>query len=143
MKLILKQHLKSKNNNIEIDTNVYYKPIKLSSNFTTREKSTDPSHVVYQFSCLERDCKSRYIGYTTNTLATRAQQHRFKPSKINLHLNQEHNITSINNISKQFKVLFKSNGLDELKIAEALLIRQYLPDINVKYNELSNILNIV
>ena len=142
LKAIIKQHLKPIDNNTDIDINTYYRPKKLSSQFTTR-KNTDISHVVYQFFCSERDCKSRYIGYTTNTLKTRAQQHKYKPSKIHTHLNTDHNINGIGDISNNFKILYRSNDFGDLRIAEALLIRQYLPEINIKYNEISNILNIV
>ena len=139
---IIKQHLKAINQDIEIKINTYYKSKKLSSNFTTRTKCSNYSHVVYQFSCPERDCKSCYIGYTTNTVNTRAQQHRFKPSKIHSHFENEHHTTKVGDIKNCFKTLYKSDSLCDLKIAEALLIKLYLPDINIRYNEMSNILSI-
>ena len=144
LKNILQQHIKPKNKELDINVNVYYKSKKLSTNFSTRSRNStnSQSHVVYQFSCPERDCKSRYIGYTTNTVHTRAVQHRYKPSKIHTHLSTEHNKPTIGNIEDNFKILFSSSNLNELKIAEALLIKLHLPEINIKYNEISNILSI-
>ena len=144
MKNILQKHIKPKNKELDIKINIYYQSKKLSSNFSTRSKNptNSQSHVVYQFSCPERDSKSRYIGYTTNTIHTRAGQHRYKPSKIHSHLSSEHNKSAIENIEDNFKVLYRSNNLNELKIAEALLIKLHLPEINIKYNEISNILSI-
>ena len=141
---ILQKHIDPKNKDFDIEINIYYRSKKLSSNFSTRPRksSTSQSHVVYQFSCPERDCKSRYIGYTTNTIHTRAGQHRYKPSKIHTHLSSEHNKSAIDNIEDNFKILYRSNNLNELKIAEALLIKLHLPEINIKYNEISNILSI-
>ena len=93
----------------------------MSSQFSTRESVSDGHHVVYQFSCPESDCTSTYIGYTTNRLSDRAYQHRFKPSKIQKHYQSEHGISTINNIHPHFKILYSSNEVQKLKIAEALL----------------------
>ena len=97
---------------------------------------------MYQFSCQEPDCKSSYIGYTTNAIDTRAQQHRFKPSKIHEHFGKEHHKTKVEDIKHCLKILYKSDNLCDLKIAEALLIRIHLPDINIKFNEMSGVLSI-
>ena len=139
LKNILEQHLKPINNNSKIKIQSYFKANKISSQFSTRPKNADPCHVVYQFNCTEPGCKSSYIGYTTNTLKTRAYQHKFKPSKIQDHYEKDHLQGKVENIEDKFKILFKSNSLCELRIAEAILIRSMLPDINVKHNELNKL----
>ena len=78
------------------------------------------------------------ICCTTNAINTRAQQHRFKPSKIHAHLENEHQISKVGDIKHCFKTLYRSDNLCDLKIAEALLIKSHLPEINIKYNEMSN-----
>ena len=98
---------------------------------------------MYQFTCNESDCTSTYIGYTTNKLSERASQHKYNPSKIHLHYKTEHNINKINNISDNFKVLYTNNNLYSLKIAEAIYIKKFRPDINIKFNEMNLKLNII
>ena len=45
-------------------------------------------------------------------------------------------------LSDNFKIMYSYNNTIDLKIAESLAIREELPDINVKYNELGNFVNI-
>lgn len=121
---------------------LYHQSKHLSSCFSTRDLSAN-HHVVYQFNCPEVDCTSTYIGYTTNRLIDRAQQHRFKPSKIHEHISKEHNQTTINNISNHFQVLYTSCDTQKLKIAEAFYIKNNKPDINIKYKVPTLTLNII
>ena len=116
----------------------------LSSKFSTRNRSgTDDNHVVYQFDCPEDCCTQSYIGYTTLTIGARAKQHRYKPSKIHEHFRIEHNKSKIDDISEHFKVLYRNHDVYSLRISEALKIREKRPEINVKFNEMANILNVV
>ena len=43
---------------------------------------------------------------------------------------------------KNFKIMYKSNDIMSVKIAEAILIKNYKPIINIKYNELYDFLNL-
>src|SRR5678816_4020985 len=87
LKLNLKEHIKAKDGK-KLILRSYYKPLKLSSCFCTREALSDggSSNVVYQFQCSESGCNASYIGYTTNTLNMRMSQHKYKPSKIFQHI---------------------------------------------------------
>lgn len=147
LKSIIKEHVKPTNNDNKIKIIAYFKPTKLSSCFSTRRRMDmlQRSHVVYQFRCPMDSCSASYLGYTTNTLATRAQQHRYKSSKIQTHISTDHsdspNIPADTFINS-FSILYSYNNPTDLKIVEAIAIREQNPFINVKYNEYSNYLNI-
>ena len=63
----------------KVDIRSYYKPEKLSSCFSLRPRNSMlSSHgLVYQFLCKEYGCNATYIGYTMNSLQSRARQHRY------------------------------------------------------------------
>ena len=89
---ILQRHLIPTSKEKRIQVKIFYRNKKLSSKFSTRNRSgTDDNHVVYQFDCPEDCCTQSYIGYTTLTVGARAKQHRYKPSKIHEHFRIEHN----------------------------------------------------
>ena len=145
LRSIVKEHVKPADNNKSIRLHAYFKPFKLKSMFPTRPRKNAPhtSHVVYQFSCNLDGCNASYIGYTTCTMERRAKQHRYKGSGIHDHLKIDHEMSTIpNNIIDQFKVIHKSSDKINLRIAEALLIKLNNPYINVKFNEMSNFLNV-
>jgi len=134
---ILSEHLEPvcKEENVKLIS--YYKPVKLSSVFSTRPKISElqKANVVYKFACEEDSCQASYIGYTTNTLDKRSSQHRYSPSSIFKHY-------SNSLFKKQFSIIYNYSDLRELKIAEALCIKQNNPYINVKYNEMACYLNL-
>ena len=100
--------------------------------------------MVYQFNCNEDSCQASYLGYSTNTLLTRCKQHKYFPSSIYKHYNYEHNKTppTADALINNFKILYKDNNTINLKIAEAIHIKERNPFINVKYNEATTILNL-
>lgn len=124
----------------------YFKSPKLSSAFSTREKKRPEKrvNVVYQFNCTEDQCNVAYIGYTTNTLSTRCKQHRYSPSSIQQHYSKDHNMNppSFETLIQNFQIINSRHNKLDLKISEALLIKTNNPFINVKYNEMSSILNL-
>lgn len=143
LRSILSTHL-STTNERKLCVKLYHVANRMSTKFSTRNKSdSDPNHVVYLYKCPESDCTSEYIGYTTNRLSDRAYQHRFMPSGICQHLQKEHNLNRIPNLLDNFKILYKSNEVLNLKIAEAFYIRNNKPEINTKYNIISIKLNII
>jgi len=109
--------------------------------FSTREKAADldQTNCVYKFQCEKDSCKANYVGLTTCTVLRRAKQHRYKPSNYHCHYVIDHecavppNETFLNN----FSILRTFSDKTKLKIAEALIIREEFPSINVKNNELS------
>ena len=124
----------------------YYKPLKLSSKFSTRVRSEDleKNSVVYQFDCPEPSCNEVYIGYTNQKLLTRVQQHRRKASPIFKHYMDSHNDAPplIATFKESFSILYGCGDLSTVKIAEAIFIKNNNPVINTKYNELYDFLKL-
>ena len=142
----MREHVKSTSPDASISLMTYYKPNKLSAQFSTRVRagSIDRDNVVYQYNCPINECNSCYIGYTAQTLKNRVNQHRYKSSSIWKHLKYDHDadIPSLNDFVGCFEVVFSSCCTRNLKIAEAILIKSKKPDINVKYNELYDFLQL-
>ena len=86
-----------------------------------------------------------YIGYTNQKLSTRVKQHKRKTSSIFKHFMDEHNDAPplTNELVKSFSIIYSSHGdLMSVKIAEAILIKNNRPLINIKYNELYDFLRL-
>ena len=99
---------------------------------------------MYQYNCSENVCNSFYVGYSTQTLKKRISQHRYKSSSIWKHLKYDHdiNVPNFDDFAQCFDIVFSSSCSRNLKIAEAILIKTQKPHINVKYNELYDILQL-
>ena len=114
--------------------------------FSTRPRVAieDRNNVVYQFTCNEGTCNASYYGYTTQTLQNRMKQHRRADSSIHNHYTHDHDMLPpcYDELRGLFKVVFSSNELQTLKIVEAILIKSVRPYINVKYNELYDVLKL-
>jgi hypothetical protein len=139
---IANTHIKKENGRFKIS--IYYKPRKLSSNFTTRPKKPmlEQHNVVYKFACIKESCEASYIGHTSNTVSTRAKQHKYSSSKICEHFKNEHDEKPDDGILNGFHVLYRNSSIRHVKIAEAIYIKRERPFINVKYNEMSSGLHI-
>ena len=133
-----------KHSSSAVSISTYFKPKRLSSQFSLRpRRSESESHgLVYQFDCPIEDCCASYIGYTTNALSTRANQHRYKSSKIHSHYTIDHQLDPPKNILESFHIRYRNSFKKYIEIAEALLIRKEKPLINVRYNELATGLNV-
>ena len=146
LKKIVKEHVKPVNTKSKVTVKAFYKSFKLSSAFSTRPRKTDSlrNRVVYQFECSQDGCKASYIGYTTGTLERRNKQHRYNPSSIYQHFTEEHQtiVPGTDTINNHFKILHQFSDTLDLKIAESISIRETNPYINVKFNEMSNNLNL-
>ena len=136
---ILSIHVKSIDQQSRVKVIPYYKPKKLSSQFSTRVRaeSIKRANVVYSFNCNEDSCNESYVGYTTQKLENRIKQHRYKSSSICKHFMYEHDKlpSSLSNFVQCFDVLFASENVRNLKIVEAIKIKSEKPHIKVKYNE--------
>ena len=75
-------------------------------------------------------------------LLTRAKQHKYAPSKINKHFNDAHQKSPTNRMLENFTIIYQSNNEYDIRIAEAILIKKEMPDINIKYGEISNYIKI-
>ena len=91
--------------------------------------------VAYQFTCPEVECnvnQQSYIGYTTNTVKERVQQH-FSKGAIHDHGFEVHNKRfSKDMILKSTKVIHKDRNVNNLRILEAIYIKEQRPSINLK-----------
>ena len=111
--------------------------------FSTRQGVADAERckVVYQFSCNQVACNATYIGYTTQKLSNRVKQHRRSTSSIYKHFTNRdgpHKLAEAppwTQLINQFEILFSTNDVEALKIAEGILIKQHRPLINVQNNE--------
>ena len=143
---ILQTHVRSREPNKPIRIRPYYRPFKISSLFSTRPKvpNLEKSNVVYQFLCPESRCNASYIGFTTNRLSTRIKQHRYKSSSIYKHFYFDHSMLppQFQNFSQNFECLFSDFNSTNLRISEAIFIKTQNPFINVKYNELYDLLKL-
>ena len=99
---------------------------------------------MYRYSCCEVSCNDTYYGYTTQKLGTRAQQHRYAGSSIREHFITDHDklLPKLDIFRQNFEIIYADHDVLNLKIAEAILIKNDKPVINVKYNELYDFLKL-
>ena len=147
LKTLLDQHVIPTDSSKKVKLTTFYRPMKLSAKFSTRPMRENPekSCLVYQFECPIPSCHEvQYYGYTNQRLCTRVKQHRRKDSAICRHYMDVHNdmppkfVDFIN----CFTILYKDNDILSVKIAEAIMIKNDKPIINIKYNELYDFLNL-
>ena len=144
---IVASHVKPTNENSSLSVVVYYRPRKISSQFSTRVRSdgVGRANVVYSFSCNEDACNASYIGYTAQTLANRIKQHKYQSSSICKHYMHDHDKMpprSFDTFANCFEIIFSSDEVRILKIVEAIKIKADKPIINVKFNELYDFLQL-
>ena len=93
LKSMIQQHVKPVDEQHKVGLTTFYRPLKLSSMFSTRSRPKDAEKtcLVYQFSCPKPSCHEvSYIGYTNQMLRTRVKQHRWKTSSIYKHFTDTH-----------------------------------------------------
>ena len=144
---IMTSHVKPIMQDTAIRVVPYYKPRKVASLFSTRCRADDMerNNVVYLFSCSEAACSATYCGHTTQHLSNRVKQHRYQSSNICQHYSEAHNMASppmYDELRQCFRIIFSHYDVNSIKLAEALYIRQFRPSINVKQNELYNVLKL-
>lgn len=149
LKNIIKKNVVPKQQNTELNFNIYYKNMKIKDLVLSRKVQSTPStecdHVIYQYNCPHSGCRttdSSYIGYTTNTLRKRAEQH-YNNGAIKYHFELKHKTRpTIHNILDNMKILRKINKRDELLLHEALLIKERKPIINLQTNNFTKTLTL-
>ena len=147
LRSMLQDHVVPAEEGKKVKITTYYKPLKVSSMFTTRIRPNDSekTSVVYQFTCPKPSCNEvQYIGYTNSRLITRVKQHRWKSSPIYKHYANEHceEPPLVDDHFKSFRILYSNNDICSIRIAEAILIKNYKPFINTKYDELHDFLRL-
>lgn len=112
---------------------IYYRNNKLRSLFICNKmfKSSTNDHVVYQYQCNQVGCNSsKYIGYTTMTLAKRFYTH-VQTGAIRLHNKDRHDTKPLTaELLENTTVLYKAATKIDLTIAEAILIKEKQPILN-------------
>jgi hypothetical protein len=99
---------------------------------------------VYEFRCPKDNCNVAYVGHTSCILDKRIKKHKYSTSSIYKHITTDHpdNNEYPDNYLECFNIVHKFNNIIELKIVEAITIRERNPYINIKYNEMSGFLNL-
>ena len=88
---IIHRHVEGLNTKVKLI--IYYKNRNMKNMIIrnriskVNENIADNHHVVYQYTCNINDCKSFYVGYTTQTVSNRMRGHAQKGS-IKKHLQQ-------------------------------------------------------
>ena len=143
---IIRSHVRASEKDTQVRVTPYYKPYKIAASFSTRPRldKRNKNNVVYKFTCSEAECNSTYYGYTQNSLKKRVSQHRYKSSSIYKHYTIDHDMLppKLENFVSLFDIAYMNSDLISLKIAEAINIKHFKPMINVKYNELYDILSL-
>lgn len=146
LKNIVDEHVKVTDQSSVLSLKAYYKPLKLSSAFSTRvpKPTLQRTGVVYRFDCTVDGCQASYIGHTTCTLERRCKQHRYSPSNIFKHYDIDHEqpVPNHNEFALNFSIIHSYLDVDKIKIAESIAIKQHRPYINVKFDEMSSFINL-
>ena len=147
MKDIIKQNVKTTNNNEYLNLIIYYnntksKDLIMKNNLNFKNDTMSKSWTVYKVKCPFGDCELPnpcYIGQTRNNIKTRLRSHA-QNGAIKTHLFENHNITrfkleDIETHTESIKIL---KDLNRLNIYEALLILQDRPDMNRQIDNFYN-----
>ena len=129
----IQKHVISVDPDKSVKLSIYYRNTKLSNllirNKTTNSTTSDKHHVVYLYKCNYEECNfSKYVGYTTCTLAERFRTHR----SVRRHLEEHHNRrrVPVQELLECVEVLRSNTDKRRLKMMEALLIKEMKPGIN-------------
>ena len=140
LKNICKRGVNTNDPEKSLNIQIYSKPNLLSS-LIMRNSTAPPepkealTNVVYRFKCNEGNCESSnkvYIGYTTNTLKKRLQNHR-NQGAIFQHFTEQHNKRPIvAELINSTDIITREHNFSRLIIAEAIAIHIQKPTLNVQ-----------
>ena len=111
-------------------------------NFTNHKDKLSPlwcSDVVYKYTCAV--CGNCYIGSTNRSLAIRISEHQGKSFRTKQNLARplqstirEHSEGTCDKAISpdEFQVIFKGKSIQEIRIAESLLIKDGKPELNLE-----------
>ena len=140
---IFKQHIVSNEEGKETKLNIYYKNRKLKNIFIRNSTQNTSNHnVIYEYVCNKEPCNSAhtcYIGHTTVTIKERFKQHA--SVKQHFQLIHKSNITG-SQMLPNVNIINRSNNKNDLKILEALLIKEHNPVINRQVDDFNRTLKI-
>ena len=129
--LILKKKLKQIFKRYGLEINIIFSAFKVRNYFSLKCKTDSllRSSLVYKFQC-PVDPSSVYIGKTKRYLNKRVSEHISAPSAIHEHRKKCITCNENDDFIDLFSVLDKSNSDFELRILEALHIRDKNPSLN-------------
>ena len=140
LRSICKRGVKTIDPEKSIHLQIYSKPNLLSS-LIMRNSTAPPepkeamTNVVYRFKCNEGNCESSnkvYIGYTTNTLKKRLQNHR-NQGAIFQHFTEHHNKRPVvAELINSTEIITREQNFSRLIIAEAIAIHIERPKLNIQ-----------
>ena len=88
---------------------------------------------MYEYNCSTEGCQSsKYIGYTQCKLVDRLRNHAQHGAIISHNIDSHNKKITTNDILKDTKVLCHFQTKEELTIAEALLIKDKNPSLNLQ-----------
>ena len=128
------RHIIASDPSSKVKLSIYYKNNKLCKyliNKKSKNSNTSgvDSRLVYHYTCKE---STSYIGYTTCTLPVRFYSH-VQQGSIQKHNRDTHNIKLYTQqLLENTKILHRNQCNLELKIAEALFIKEHNPVINAQ-----------
>jgi hypothetical protein len=145
LRKLLAKHVYPSAEHQDLQLRIFYKNKKLKSLFISNKiyKSNAKSHVVYQFACPRDGCNStKYIGYTTCSLAKRFYTH-VQTGSIRDHNRTVHSTKPLTQaLLSSTTVLYHGTNKNDLTIAESLLIQQLRPDLNQQDEGMKRVLKI-
>ena len=135
---IIDKHVQPIDENHKIKLQIYYRNKKLKNLFIKNKGRDgndvrDQHHVVYQYTCNQSGCNSSqsYIGYTSCTIDDRFRMHA-QSGSIKKHLMEHHKMKRItkNDLIASTRVLRACNSRSKLRMTEAILIKEFKPQLN-------------
>jgi hypothetical protein len=142
IKRIVKNNVKTKDNETSISLLIYYKNTKtfqlvMRNNQSPRKRPLSQFNLTYEFKCTIGECKhppairnNSYIGFTKCQLSRRISYH-LSNGAIKKHYHTFHNKkVSRKEIENNIKIRYKVNDINRLQIYEALMIYIEKPFIN-------------
>ena len=140
LKNIIKNNVVPTDTDAKIKLIIYYKTRRTSNLIMKNSCIPKPTelqevNLVYQYTCKIGGCShlnSRYIGVTTTTLSRRLTYH-LQDGAITRHTACTHNTRlTRQEIVNNTEIIYRENDKKRLRMAEAVLIHQLRPTINIQ-----------
>ena len=128
---IVKKHLSDLSNKLDHKLQLVFRSRKIGDDLKVQEPKPpliNQQCVVYNYIC--DLCDAEYVGYTSRHLYKRIEEHRF--TAIGKHLQNEHRVDTVGDLTNNFKILKKCQGKFDCLIHEMLWIRKKKPSLNTQ-----------
>ena len=128
---IVKKHLSHLTNKLDHKLQPVFRSCKIGDDLKVQEPKPpliNQQCVVYNYIC--DLCDAEYVGYTSRHLYKRIEEHRF--TAIGKHLQNEHRVDTVGDLTNNFKILKKCQGMVDCLIHEMLWIRKKKPSLNTQ-----------